>query len=90
MNSSSYHNDMIHKVKGILLSKALTCMKYFLKNENGYVTKETDTFGYSDILTIYTFHTDHITPQHTAFEYSAACLSFVCELLPGLIPFAIL
>ena len=30
--------------------------------------------------------TYHFTPQHTAFEQSAACLSVFLELLPGLIP----
>ena len=29
-------------------------------------------------------------PQHTAFEQSAACLSVFLDLLPGLIPYAIL
>ena len=29
--------------------------------------------------------TDHFTPQHTAFEQLAACLSGVFELLPGFI-----
>ena len=47
---------------------------------------ETDTFGYIVVWTIYTSHTDHFTPQHTAFEHSAACLSVVFELLPGFIP----
>ena len=51
---------------------------------------ETDTFGYIVIWTIYTSHTDHFTPQHTAFEHSATCLSVIFELLPGFIPFTIL
>ena len=36
------------------------------------------------------FHIDHFTPLHTAFEQSTACLLVFLELLPGLIPFAIL
>ena len=28
---------------------------------------ETDTFGYIVVWTIYTSHTDHFAPQHTAF-----------------------
>ena len=32
-------------------------------------------------------HVDHLTPQHTAVEQSAARLSVVLELLPGLILF---
>ena len=34
--------------------------------------------------------TDHFTSKHTAFEHSAACLSVVLELLPGVVTFAIL
>ena len=33
---------------------------------------------------------DHFTPQHTAFEQSAACLSAFLELLPGFIPLTML
>ena len=33
---------------------------------------------------------DHFTPQHTAEEQSEACFSVFLELLPGVIPFAIL
>ena len=51
---------------------------------------ETDTFGYIVVWTIYTSHTGHFTPQHTAFEHLAAGLSVVFELLPGFIPFTIL
>ena len=69
-------------LKEMLLSKALTCMNFFLKNKNGYFIIETDTFGYIVVCTIYTSHTDYFTPQHTAFERSAACLSVVFELLP--------
>ena len=46
--------------------------------------------SYIVVWKIYTSHTDHFTPQQTIFEYSAACLSFIFELLPGFIPFAIL
>ena len=58
----------------MLLSKALTCMNFTCINKNVYFIKETDTFAFIDIWTIYTFH---ITPHHTAFENSAACLSVV-------------
>ena len=53
-------------------------------------TKETDTFGHIVVWIIYTSHKDHFTPQHTAFEQSAACLSVFLESLTGLIRFAIL
>ena len=52
--------------------------------------KETDTFGHIVVWTINTSHMDHFTPQHTAFEQSATCLSVFLESLPGLIPFSIL
>ena len=31
---------------------------------------------------MYTSHTENLTPQQTAFEHLAACLSVVFELLP--------
>ena len=40
---------------------------------------ETDTFGNIVVWTIYISHTDHFTPQHTAFERSVACLSVDLE-----------
>ena len=76
--------------KEILLSKALTCMIFFLYKQNGYFIMETDTFGYIAVWTIYTSHIDHFTPQHTTFEHSAACLLVVFELFPDCIPFTIL
>ena len=63
--------------KGILLSKALTCMKCFLYKQNGFFIKETNTFGHINVVTIYTSHIDHFTTKHKAFEQSAACLSVV-------------
>ena len=71
-------------LKGIYLSKALTCIKVSCINKNCFFTQGD---GY---LIIHTSHIDHFTPQHTAFEQSAACLSVFLELLPVLIPFAIL
>ena len=77
-------------IKKMLLSKALTCMNFYL-----YKTKMA-TLSWRRIhlaILLYgqnTSHTDHFTPQHTAFEHSAACLSVVFELLPGFIPFTIL
>ena len=44
--------------------------------------KETDTFGHIVVWTINTSHIDHLTPQHTAFEQSAAWLSVFLESLP--------
>ena len=76
--------------KGIYLLKALSFMKQFLYKQKLFFIKETDIFGHIVVWTIYTSHIDHFMPQHTAFEQSAACLSVVLELLPGLIPFAIL
>ena len=59
-------------------------------NKTDYFTKETKTFGHIIVWTIYTYHTDPFTPQHTACEQSAACLLVFFESLPGSIPFAIL
>ena len=77
-------------VKGTYLSKAFTCMKLFLYNKNCFFIKKTVTFGLIVVSTIYTSHIDHFTPQHIAFEQSAACLSVFLELLPGLIPLTML
>ena len=76
--------------KGIYLSKALTCMKFFLYKQELLFVKETDTFGHIVVWTTYTSHINHFTPQHTAFELSAACLSVFLELLPGSIPLTML
>ena len=70
--------------KGIYLSKALA-WKFSCINKNCFFVKETDTFGHIVVWTAYTSHIDHFTPQHTAFEQSAASLSVFLELLPGLI-----
>ena len=78
-------------IKEIYLSKALTCMIFFLsKQKKAFFIKETDTFGHIVVWTFYTPHIDHFTPLHTAFEQLAACLSVYLEYLPGLIPFTIL
>ena len=55
-----------------------------------FFINETDTFGHIVVWTIYTSYIDHFTPQHTAFEQSAACLVVFLELLHCLIQFAIL
>ena len=67
----------------MLLPKALTCMKYFLYKQNGYFFMETDTFGYIVVKAIYTSHTDHFTPEQTAFEHfnKHAYLSFFSYFL---------
>ena len=82
-----YKLKLLHK--GIYPSKALSCMKLFLYKKCLFI-KERDTFGHNAVWTIYTSHIDHFRPKNTVFEQSAACLSVFLELLPGLIPFAIL
>ena len=84
------HKIVYLAVKGKLLTKALSCMECSSINKNDYFIKETDTFGYIDILIIYTSHRDHFTFQQTSFQHSAACLSVAFELLPVFIQFAIL
>ena len=68
---------------GIYLSKALTCMISFLYKQKMFFIKETDTFSYIVVWTIYTSHIDHFTSQHTAYEQSTARLSVFLESLPG-------
>ena len=79
-----------YMLTGIYLSKALTCMQFFLYKQKLFFIRETDTFGHIVVRTLHTSHIDHFALQHTAFEQSAACVSVFLELLPGLIPFAIL
>ena len=78
------------ELKEMLLSKALTCMNFFLYEHDFLFYHEDGYFGYIIVWKIYTSHTDHFTPQQTAFLHSAACLLVVFELLPGFIPFTIL
>ena len=73
-----------------MLSKALTCIIFFLYKQKHFFIKEADTFGHSVVPAIYTSHIDHFKSQHTAYEKSAACLSVDFESLPGFILFAIL
>ena len=80
----------VKRIMGIYLSKALICMKIFCIHKNYSFVKKTDIFGHIVVWTTYTSHIDHFTPQHTAFEQSAACLSVVLEILPGLIPLTML
>ena len=65
-------------------------MKFFLVNKNGYlpILSSLAILLYEQFIDLR--HTDHFTPQHTAFEQAAACLSFVFESIPGSILFAIL
>ena len=73
----------VRRSQKLLLVRKLTC-----KNYNGIFVKKTDTSGHSVVWAIYTSHTDQFTLKPAAFEYLAACLSVIFELLPGLIPFA--
>ena len=76
---NSWNFGQLDIFKGIYLSKALTFMKISLYKQNCSFIKETDTFGHIGVWTIYTSHIDHFTPQHTAFEQSAACLTVFLE-----------
>ena len=46
-----------------------------------FFIKEADTFGHIVVWTIYISHEEHFTPQLTAFEQSATCLSVVLVTL---------
>ena len=63
------------KYKGIYLSKALTCMKIFLYKQELHFCQGDGYLWSRCCMNKYTSHIDHFTPQHTAFEQSAACLS---------------
>ena len=84
LSCHSLYNKMLHISDCLLGMGDYSCPSTAL-----LFIKGTDTFGYN-VWTIYTSHTDHFTPQHTAFEKSTACLSVFLESLPAFIPFAIL
>ena len=77
-------------LRGYIFQKLLLAWNYSCINKNCFFINETDTFGHIVVWTIYTSHMDPFTPQHTAFEQSAACLSVFLELHPGFVPFTIL
>ena len=60
---------MLKNFKGIYLSKALTCMTLFLYKQKLLFIKETDSFGYIVVRTIYTSHIDLFTPQHEGAQW---------------------
>ena len=45
---------------------------------------------FATVIVLCAMHTSHadFVPKHTAFEYSATCLSVIYKLLSSLIPFA--
>ena len=88
-NSKFYANFVL--LMGIYLSKALTCKKSFLYKQRLLFFHEGDEYllPHCCMNNLYISHKS-LTPQHTAFEQLAACLSVFLELLPGLIPFSIL
>ena len=61
-------------------------MKIFLYKQELLFCQGDGYFWPHCCMNKYTYHIDHFTPQHTAFEQSAACLSVFLELLPGSIP----
>ena len=70
-------------LRGYIFQKLLLARNFSCINKKCFLIKETYTFGHIVVWTIYTSHIDHFTPQHTAFEQSAACLSVFLESLPG-------
>ena len=75
---------------GDISQKLLLAWKFSWISKNCLFAMETDTFGLNVVWTTSTSRLDHITPQHTAFEQLAVCLSVFLELLSGLIPLSML
>ena len=67
----------IYFVKGLTKLKALTCMKIKM----AILSRRLAILLYEQLI-------HHKINLHIVFEYSAAWLSIIFELLPGLIPFA--
>ena len=72
-------------LRGRQSQKLLLVWKFTCTNKNGNFVKKTYASGYFVVWTIFASHIDWFISQHTAFEYSAACLSVIFWLLPGLI-----
>ena len=73
---------VIMRFKGICLSKALTCMIFFLyKQKLLFYQGDGYLWLYCCMNNLYISQRSHHA-QHTAFEQSTACLSGVFELLP--------
>ena len=88
---SRVRDNAKQNLMGYIFQKLLLAWKFSCINKNCFFfVKETDTFGHIVVWTTYTSRIDHFTPQHTAFEQSAACLSVFLELLPGVIPLTML
>ena len=79
------HNSTALRVRQ--RQKPVLVSNFTCKNKNGIFVKEVNTSGYILAWTIYTLHIDKFAHKHTFFHYSAACLSVIFELLPGLILF---
>ena len=73
----------IRILRGYIFQKFLLAWFYSYINKIFFFIKETDTFCPIVLWTIYTSHIDHLTPQHTAFEQSAVCLSVFLESFSG-------
>ena len=79
-------------VKGIYLSKALTCMKLFqvlYKQKMLFYQGDGYLWPHCCMNNLYISNRP-LYAQHAAFEQLAPCLSVFLELLPGLIPFTML
>ena len=58
----------LYCLRGYIFQKLLLPWILSCTNKNCFFIKGTDTFGHIVVWTIYTSHTDHFMPQHTAFE----------------------
>ena len=68
----------------------LLAWKFSCIDRSCFFVGETDAFGRIVVWATYTSHMDRFTPWHAAFGRSATCLSVFLELLPGLMPLAVL
>ena len=80
--------DFLENLRGNSFQKLL--LVWFFPVKKAILSSRQITLAILLYEQFYTSHTDHFTPQHTALEHPAACLSVVFELPPGFILFTIL
>ena len=78
---------LLHFLRVRQRQKPVLVSNFTCKNKNGLFVKEINTSGYIVACAIYTLHIDKFAPKNTFSHCSAACLSVIFELLPGLILF---
>ena len=86
-----WHHVLFTIVKGILLSKALTCMKFFqYKQKLPFYQGDWYLWPHCCINDSYVWHRSLYASTHSLWAIGSMLISLLRVFFPGLIPFAIL